>query len=512
MKRWRSFLFSAALACLCFVVLSPEILAAEIVDSGYCGGEGDGTNLTWTLDSEGTLTISGEGAMAQDAFYNNDSIKKLVIGVDTTSIGAYAFGECYSLAEVILPDSVTNIGSHAFYWCTELTSISLPDDITEIPEYTFYHCESLSLVNLPNELRRIGENAFCGCSMLTFVDIPDTVTALGDYVFAGCRLTSVVLPSNLSKLGSCVFSGSPLTSISIEDSNAYYTVRNNCLYTKDLTEILLFPVGVPDFDIWYLPTITTIGDGAFYGCESMENFFIPQGITHIGNAAFAVCKGISSFEVPAGVVSIGNDAFASSDLHTISLPDSLVSIGANAFDSCWRMKGLTIPANVQYIGQAVFLFNSGIKSVIFEGNAPSFHESVFAGAGRDGFFAYYPANNATWTSDKLQDYGGDIVWKPYNEDMLYHTQFSLEDLPQNEFDLKITVTRLGNAADDLAMIALYSLDGKYLETVLWKLSDDTAQTYTLSRKCSDDEIGQIKVFVVDDLSNPAPLSEIADIQ
>ena len=34
--------------------------AATIVDSGYCGGEGDGTNLSWTLNSEGTLTINGE--------------------------------------------------------------------------------------------------------------------------------------------------------------------------------------------------------------------------------------------------------------------------------------------------------------------------------------------------------------------------------------------------------------------------------------------------------------------
>lgn len=56
--------------------LLPEDLllaaAGNIVDSGYCGGEGNGTNLTWTLDSEGTLTISGNGKMRD---YNTYVIK-----------------------------------------------------------------------------------------------------------------------------------------------------------------------------------------------------------------------------------------------------------------------------------------------------------------------------------------------------------------------------------------------------------------------------------------------------
>ena len=42
-------------------LLPATALAAGIVDSGTCGAEGDGSNLTWTLDSEGVLTISGSG-------------------------------------------------------------------------------------------------------------------------------------------------------------------------------------------------------------------------------------------------------------------------------------------------------------------------------------------------------------------------------------------------------------------------------------------------------------------
>ena len=35
-----------------------------LMSSGTCGAEGDGSNLTWTLDSDGVLTISGSGAIS----------------------------------------------------------------------------------------------------------------------------------------------------------------------------------------------------------------------------------------------------------------------------------------------------------------------------------------------------------------------------------------------------------------------------------------------------------------
>ena len=66
MKKQFAFLrrFTALMLALCMLTaLTAEIFAADIIDSGYCGGEGDGTNLTWTLDSDGVLTISGNGRM-----------------------------------------------------------------------------------------------------------------------------------------------------------------------------------------------------------------------------------------------------------------------------------------------------------------------------------------------------------------------------------------------------------------------------------------------------------------
>ncbi len=60
MKKTKHLIF--LLLCSLFTVCFAFAARAEIVASGDCGARGD--NLTWTLDDEGLLTISGEGAMA----------------------------------------------------------------------------------------------------------------------------------------------------------------------------------------------------------------------------------------------------------------------------------------------------------------------------------------------------------------------------------------------------------------------------------------------------------------
>ena len=87
----------AMVLCIVMVIgiLPMSVFATDIVASGYCGGEGDGTNLTWKLDSTGVLTISGSGKMhAYDGSYRgrspwciySDDIKTVYIDNGVTSI------------------------------------------------------------------------------------------------------------------------------------------------------------------------------------------------------------------------------------------------------------------------------------------------------------------------------------------------------------------------------------------------------------------------------------------
>ena len=121
-------------------------ITASAEDAG--AGTWNEDNLTWTLDAEGTMTISGTGAMKgystddSPATQKEDSVKKIVIEDGVTSIGEHAFWHCSNLTSITIPDGVTSIGRSAFNACSSLTSITIPDSVTSIGELAFYDCTS----------------------------------------------------------------------------------------------------------------------------------------------------------------------------------------------------------------------------------------------------------------------------------------------------------------------------------------------------------------------------------
>ena len=102
MKRFLSLVLCVAM--IATAILSISAVTAAEVANGECG-----SNLTWTLDDAGTLTISGEGYMysysatsaAPWAEYAQ-SIKNVVIEDGVLSIGKYAFAGCTALESVVL--------------------------------------------------------------------------------------------------------------------------------------------------------------------------------------------------------------------------------------------------------------------------------------------------------------------------------------------------------------------------------------------------------------------------
>lgn len=163
-------------------------MASTKVASGTCGD-----NLSWKLDSDGVLVISGTGAMQDysmgDApWYSHQlDITRVVIGSGVTSIGEYAFYDCIRLTSIDLPDGVTNIGSSAFEGCSSLTSVDLPDGVTSIGSDAFFGCSSLRSITLPDGVTSIGSYAFYDCSNLSSIELPDGVTNIGNSAFKGCK-------------------------------------------------------------------------------------------------------------------------------------------------------------------------------------------------------------------------------------------------------------------------------------------------------------------------------------
>ena len=170
-----------------------------VLEKGYTYWVED--NLTWKLYENGTLNISGTGAMKDydsdsnpSPAYNNLNVKKVVIEDGVTSIGERAFSNCSSLTNITIPNSVTSIGKYAFSYCSILTSITIPDSVTSIGKYAFHYCSNLTSITIPNSVTSIGNDAFSYCKSLTSITIPDNVTSIGEAAFGNCSsLTTISL-------------------------------------------------------------------------------------------------------------------------------------------------------------------------------------------------------------------------------------------------------------------------------------------------------------------------------
>jgi hypothetical protein len=169
-----------------FAVMLSTLAYCETTASGTCGEK-----LNWTLTDDGTLTISGTGDMGnyvpneENHFSyttpwvgNSTSIKTVIIGNGVTSIGDYAFCDCYGLTSIEISSSVTSIGDYAFYDCYGLTSVKIPSSVTSIGSRAFYNCTGLTSVEILSGVTSIGSYAFDSCTGLTSVKIPSSVTSI----------------------------------------------------------------------------------------------------------------------------------------------------------------------------------------------------------------------------------------------------------------------------------------------------------------------------------------------
>ena len=161
--------------------------------SGACGAEGNGTNLTWTFDTEThILAITGTGAMKDYSseqvpwYYYYDLVETVSLAEGMTSIGINAFRYCANLTEITIPNSVITIGDGAFTQCSKLATVVIGEGVKEIGKSAFNYCTSLSSLTFGGSVETIGSSAFSSCYKLTSVTLPNTVTTIGNNAFTNC--------------------------------------------------------------------------------------------------------------------------------------------------------------------------------------------------------------------------------------------------------------------------------------------------------------------------------------
>ena len=166
--------------------------------------------------------------------------------------------------------------------------------------------------------------------------------------------------------------------------------------------------------------VITVGDKAFYHCDSLTNITIPESVTEIGSKAFNDCISLTSITIPETVAEIGHDAFYNTayynessnwengvlyidnhlidansnlpvnytikegtltiadraflhcgSLTSITIPESVTTIGFNVFGECKSMTSIIIPDSITSIGDLAFDHCSNLTSVII-GNGVKF--------------------------------------------------------------------------------------------------------------------------------------------
>ena len=370
MKAKRFFGLLLALCLLAGLMMLPAA-AAEEVASGFCGPDEAPEALAWTLDSEGTLTITGEGDMTYDRPWDNyiGQIKALNLGEGLTSIGEYAFDDCTELTEVTIPEGVLAVNDGAFENCTGLKTVRLPDSLVELGSQAFSDCVSLKSIAIgpcveavssdcfngatalesitvaaenenyrvmdgvlytmdgkqlvccpaaramgayavPEGTEIILDTAFQFCSGLTAVNFPSSLKTIGGWTFRQTSLRTVTIPAGVTTIGTAAFAAIPtLTEIRLEAGNPKYTVSDGCLYNADRTKLIQYPAG-----------------------KSGSSFAVPAGVTELDVQTFFGCVNLESVTLPAGFKSFGTYAFADAPLlKSVTFPDSIETIGTEAF-------------------------------------------------------------------------------------------------------------------------------------------------------------------------------------
>ena len=324
------------------------------VFTGKCGD-----NLTWKIDNDEVLTISGTGRIPD---YNDSSsggnntapwygyayqIKKVVLGSGVQNIGNDAFADCYGMTDITIPDGVTSIGDSAFDGCSALTEISIPGTVSSIGDSVFSGCSALTEISIPDTVSSIGDSAFSRCSALTEISIPSTVSSIGSYAFSGCALREVEIPQGITSIQSRTFQ-----------------------YCTQLTKIT-----IPD-------SVTSVETCAFDNCPVLKNVYYGgteaqwEGM-HVDNYAgnnSALLDATLYFEMKYQRIAAGS---CGGNLRWSLMEDGVLKITGSGempdyssdSDAPWyrygsRIKEVRVGANVTKIGENAFR-STGVQKVVF---------------------------------------------------------------------------------------------------------------------------------------------------
>lgn len=145
-------------------------------------------------------------------------------------------------------------------------------------------------------------------------------------------------------------------------------------------------------------SVTTIAEGAFYGCYLIRSIVIPRNVTKIGHTSFMDCEKLSSIKIENEAVQIGPSAFSGCRNYAdangylivnnilfdyygyeenVVIPDGVTTIDQYAFNDCDCVKSIVLPKSVTKICDYAFQFAANLERVTLGVSVQEIGEDLF---------------------------------------------------------------------------------------------------------------------------------------
>lgn len=194
------------------------------------------------------------------------------------------------------------------------------------------------------------------------ITIPETiegypVTAIAKSAFfRESTIHSIIIPPTVTRIGNDAFYYcESLENVYISDLSAWCKIEfDGSRATPMCYASNLYLNGELLTDLTIPEDITQLIDYTFYGCERLINVTVPETVTDIGYYSFSKCTNLSNVTLSDGLQRIDDRAFLEcTALEEITIPESVTEIGAYAFAAC-GLTSFTVPESITEIGNGLF--------------------------------------------------------------------------------------------------------------------------------------------------------------